>query len=98
MTLELEPTQDILAAAGRMKRPGQRIVGFSLDEPTEASLDRARRKLVAKGCDLLVYNPIATLGADEVSPVLVHRDGRLEHLAPQAKSMFARRLIKMATQ
>ena len=57
-TLELEPTQDVLAALGTSRRAGQVLVGFAA-ETGDAGLDRARTKLVAKGADLFVYNDVS---------------------------------------
>lgn len=92
-TLELEPTEDILAAAGAATRPGQVVVGFSLDEATDAARQRARQKLARKGCHLLVFNPLQTMDHPEVSAMLFWRDGREEVLEPSDKPTFARRLV-----
>ncbi len=92
-TLELEPTEDILAAAGARKQPQQRIVGFSLDAVDEAGLTRARDKIVRKNCDLLVLNPLRTMEADDVDAVLLWPDGRRQDVAATDKSTFARRLL-----
>jgi len=54
-SLRLEPNPDILAAAGARK--GDRIVvGFAAE--TDDLLGEARRKLAAKGVDLIVANDI----------------------------------------
>jgi phosphopantothenoylcysteine decarboxylase/phosphopantothenate--cysteine ligase len=56
MTLELEPTPDILAGLAGSKRDGQIVVGFALESRNgEAS---ARRKGAAKGCDYIVLNMV----------------------------------------
>jgi phosphopantothenoylcysteine decarboxylase/phosphopantothenate--cysteine ligase len=65
LTLELEPTDDILAeAAGVVRaRGGSRqpvIVGFAAET---GSLDRAREKAERKGVDLLVANDVAEEGS-----------------------------------
>ena len=93
MTLELEPTEDILAAAGAAKRDNQFVVGFSLDEETPAALDRAAAKLRRKRCDLLVFNPIATMESGEVRATLLRPDGSREALPQMEKAEFARRLV-----
>ncbi len=63
--VELEPTNDVLAAIGRTRRPGQVIVGFAADEG-EAGLERARTKRAAKNADLFVFNDVsrADIGFD----------------------------------
>jgi phosphopantothenoylcysteine decarboxylase/phosphopantothenate--cysteine ligase len=56
--VELEPTEDVLAALGRRRRNGQILVGFAADEG-ERGLERARTKLTNKGGNLLVYNDVS---------------------------------------
>lgn len=60
-SIEVVQTEDILAWAGRSRRPGQVLVGFAAQ--TGAPLDEARRKLREKGCDLVVGNDVAEPGA-----------------------------------
>ncbi len=56
ITLELEPTPDILAEVGRRK--GSRIVvGFAAE--TENILENARKKLAAKSVDAMVVNDVS---------------------------------------
>jgi phosphopantothenoylcysteine decarboxylase/phosphopantothenate--cysteine ligase len=57
-TIELEPTSDVLAALGAVRRPGQVLVGFAADGAT-AGLERARAKRAAKGADLFVFNDVS---------------------------------------
>ena len=63
LTLELEPTEDILAEVGVRAReldPRPVIVGFAAET---GSLDRAPDKLRRKGADLLVANDVAEPGS-----------------------------------
>lgn len=60
ITLELEPTQDILAELAASKRSGQLIVGFAAE--TEDVLENARRKLHAKRLDAIVVNDVSRSG------------------------------------
>ncbi len=57
LTLELEPTEDILAEVVRRRRPGQLIVGFAAE--TENVVENGRAKLLAKGADAIVVNDVA---------------------------------------
>jgi len=57
-TVELEPTTDVLARLGEVKRAGQVLVGFAADEG-EAGVARAREKLDRKNADLFVFNDVA---------------------------------------
>jgi phosphopantothenoylcysteine decarboxylase/phosphopantothenate--cysteine ligase len=57
-TIDLEPTDDVLAELGRRRRNGQILVGFAADEG-DAGLARARTKLANKGGNLFVYNDVS---------------------------------------
>ena len=57
-TIELEPTEDVLAELGRRRRNGQVLVGFAADEG-ERGLERARAKLANKGGNLFVFNDVS---------------------------------------
>ena len=94
LTIELEPTEDILAAAGRLKRSDQRTVGFSLVDP--ADLQRSVEKLRRKNADLIASNPIATMNSDGVAAVLLWPDGRTEELGYRTKAAFADELLRRA--
>lgn len=59
MTLELEPTADILAEVARRKT-SQVIVGFAAE--TENVLENARRKLATKSVDAIVVNDVSREG------------------------------------
>jgi phosphopantothenoylcysteine decarboxylase / phosphopantothenate---cysteine ligase len=56
MTIELEPTEDILAEVVRRRRPGQLIVGFAAE--TENRMENGRAKLLKKGADAIVVNEV----------------------------------------
>jgi phosphopantothenoylcysteine decarboxylase/phosphopantothenate--cysteine ligase len=59
MSLELEPTPDILAElAGR--KQGQIVIGFAAE--TENTLENARKKLIAKSLDAVVVNDVSREG------------------------------------
>ena len=59
LTLELEPTADILAELSR-KRTSQLIIGFAAE--TENVLENARRKLATKALDAIVVNDVSREG------------------------------------
>ncbi|HSZ59184.1 MAG TPA: phosphopantothenoylcysteine decarboxylase [Tepidisphaeraceae bacterium] len=91
LTIECEATPDIVATAAKIKRPGQRIIGFSLE--SEGNLARARQKLARKNLDLIVYNPVGTMNSEEVEATLIWPDGREEPLPRQSKMQFAQTLL-----
>jgi phosphopantothenoylcysteine decarboxylase/phosphopantothenate--cysteine ligase len=59
MTLELEPTADILAEVARRKT-AQIVVGFAAE--TENVLENARKKLASKSLDAIVVNDVSREG------------------------------------
>jgi phosphopantothenoylcysteine decarboxylase/phosphopantothenate--cysteine ligase len=84
LELDLEATEDILAALASRRREGQTIVGFAAE--TDAGIDRAREKLERKGADAIVLNDVsrAEIGfeSSENEVVIVERSG--EHHVPLA--------------
>jgi len=74
LSLELEPTPDLLAELASITRPDQLVIGFAL-EPPEALEESAKRKLTAKNVDAIVANPIATLDSKTIDATLFLRDG-----------------------
>jgi phosphopantothenoylcysteine decarboxylase / phosphopantothenate---cysteine ligase len=59
MTLELEPTVDILSEIARNKQ-SQLIVGFAAE--TQNALENARKKLTSKSLDAIVVNDVSREG------------------------------------
>lgn len=93
--LELEPTPDVVAALAASRRPGQVLVGFAAEDDRPA--ERARRKLAAKGLDLVVANTIAAgFGGKTNEVVLVGRDGRETPVARAPKREIAERILDAA--
>lgn len=97
-SLELEETPDILQAVGKAKdRPF--VVGFAAE--TENLEANARRKLVSKGCDLIVANPVGgTTGFDtDLNQGLVlSATGAVHRLGPMPKADMATRILDIAVQ
>jgi phosphopantothenoylcysteine decarboxylase/phosphopantothenate--cysteine ligase len=61
LTLELTKTYDIASELGKIKKPGQIVVGFALETENERS--NARKKLGAKNFDFVVLNSLQDAGA-----------------------------------
>jgi len=94
ISLALEPTVDILAEVGRQK--GDRLlVGFAAETADVAA--EARRKLVAKNCDMVVGNRVGVqgtgFGADDNEAVLVMRGGQTVDLPRAPKKAIAGRIF-----
>jgi phosphopantothenoylcysteine decarboxylase/phosphopantothenate--cysteine ligase len=58
LSLELEPTEDVLRGLASERRPEQTLVGFAA-EHGDGAVERGRAKLAAKGLDAVVVNDIA---------------------------------------
>ncbi len=96
LTLELEPTPDLVARCAARKRPDQLVIGFALEEPSLLET-RAHLKLRSKGLDAIVANPLATMGAQGIAARILTAAG--EVLLPPggpaaiSKNEFARWLV-----
>lgn len=60
LTVEFEPTEDILAEVASMKRNGALVIGFAAE--TEDALTNGREKLLRKGADAIVMNDVSREG------------------------------------
>ena len=58
LSIEFEPTTDIVAAVAAERRPDQTVIGFAA-EHGEGAVERGREKLARKGLDAVVVNDIA---------------------------------------
>ena len=80
MVLELVENPDIAAAVGRMKQPGQTLVGFAAE--TTNVIANAQRKLDKKNLDMIVANDVSKPGAgfnvDTNIATLITREGMTE--------------------
>ena len=100
MMLELERTEDIALTLGRLKRPGQLLVGFAAE--TEDVGRNAMKKLKAKNFDWIAANrvgvPGSGFGSDTNTVMLYAADGRAAVLGPELKIFLAERLIRIFTE
>ena len=94
LSLELDPTPDILAELGR-KKGGRLLVGFAAE--TENLRQEARRKLESKNCDMVVGNLVggADLGfeSDENEVVLALSTGETIEIGRAGKREIADRIF-----
>ena len=91
--LPLEPTPDLIAQLAATKRPDQRTIAFALEEPAVLE-KRAAAKLVGKGVDAIVANPLETMGADAIQPVWITAAGAREAPGRMSKADFARWMLE----
>lgn len=95
VTLELEPTVDILKAMGARRKDGQLLIGFAAE--TSDLAIKAPAKLAAKGCDWIVANDVGAPGlgmeADANAVSLWNRGGHVADLGPAAKGPLAELIL-----
>ncbi len=93
--ITLEPTPDILAGLGAVKRPGQVLVGFAAE--TDDVIANAQGKLQRKHLDLVVANDVSAPGTGfqhETNAVtLIRANGSLQQIALTDKRSIARALV-----
>jgi phosphopantothenoylcysteine decarboxylase/phosphopantothenate--cysteine ligase len=80
LSLDLEPTQDILAEVVERRRPGMLIIGFAAE--TEDAVAHGRDKLLRKGADAIVLNDVSREGigfdSDRNAITFLTRDRAIE--------------------
>lgn len=94
LSLELDPTPDILSEVGQ-KKGDRLLVGFAAE--TENLAEEARRKLKTKNCDMLVGNLVAQEGigfeSDRNEVTLFLRTGESIPIAEAPKREIAARIL-----
>ncbi len=97
LSLELDPTPDILAELGRDKRDWL-LIGFAAE--TENLEREARRKLETKNCDMIVANLVGGddtgFESDQNEIVLVLRTGEFLKLPRASKRELADEILNQA--
>ena len=95
LTVDLQPTEDIVAGVAAAKRPDQTVVGFAA-EHGDGAVERGRAKLARKGLDAVVVNDISRsdIGFDssENEVTIVLADGERE-VGRRSKSEVAAAIL-----
>jgi phosphopantothenoylcysteine decarboxylase / phosphopantothenate---cysteine ligase len=100
-TLELSRTKDILQRLGELKKDGQVLVGFALENTDEAAY--ARKKLKSKNADMIVLNSLnikgAGFGFDTNQVTIFEKDGTetpySQKTKPQVAVDIVDRIVKL---
>jgi len=96
MMLELVRTADVLYELGKIKRDGQLLMGFAAE--TQKFEENALSKLRSKNIDVIALNDVSREGegfdADHNNICLYFRDGRVQDLGSDDKTVLARRIIE----
>jgi phosphopantothenoylcysteine decarboxylase/phosphopantothenate--cysteine ligase len=99
MSLELDPTPDILAELGRNKQD-RLLIGFAAE--TENLEREARRKLETKNCDMVVANLVGGVDvgfeSDQSEVALVMRTGEFVRLPRASKRELADQILDQALE
>ncbi|HYI95317.1 MAG TPA: bifunctional phosphopantothenoylcysteine decarboxylase/phosphopantothenate--cysteine ligase CoaBC [Bryobacteraceae bacterium] len=97
LSLDLEPTPDILAEVGQ-KKGDRLLIGFAAE--TQNLIEEARRKLKTKNCDMVVGNIVSRddigFGTDDNEVVLVLRTGESVPVARASKRSIADSIFDQA--
>lgn len=97
LSLDLEPTPDILAEVGA-KKGDRLLIGFAAE--TDNMVEEARRKMQQKNCDMVVGNVVSQPGtgfeSDENEVVLVTRTGETIPVERASKRTVAGRIFDEA--
>ncbi len=96
----LEPTPDILAELGAVKRPGQILVGFAAE--TSDLVANAETKLLRKNLDLIVANDVSAprvgFQHDTNAVTLLGRAGLISTVALTDKRSVARAILQCVAE
>jgi phosphopantothenoylcysteine decarboxylase/phosphopantothenate--cysteine ligase len=95
LILRLVPNPDIAAALGKMKRPGQVLVGFALETNDEET--NAKKKLEKKNLDFIVLNSLRHEGtcfqSDENQISIISKEGQRDY-EKKSKQEVARDIVE----
>jgi len=94
LSLQLDPTPDILAEVGQ-KKGDRLLIGFAAE--TENLISEARRKMNSKHCDMLVANLVNQEGlgfeSDRNEVEIILPAGRTVHAGPAEKKEIAESIL-----
>ena len=97
--IELEQTDDILAAVAAKRPKGQVVVGFAAE--THDAMERAAKKMAAKGCDFIVVNEVLKehvgFDGDTNEVVVLGADGSELRVPLTSKGAVAAALLDRVT-
>jgi len=99
MSLELEPTADILAELGAARKGSQILIGFAAE--TSNALENARQKLAAKRVDAIVVNDVSQPGIgfdSERNAVSIVMRERVIEVPESSKWEVAHRVLDAAVE
>lgn len=97
--IELKKNPDIAAALGKIKKPGQMLVGFALE--TDNEMANAQSKLERKNLDMIVLNSLADkqagFGVDTNKVTIIEKDGKVHSYEVKPKKEVAADIVDLIT-
>jgi phosphopantothenoylcysteine decarboxylase/phosphopantothenate--cysteine ligase len=94
LQLDLEPTEDIVRGVAAAARPTTLVIAFAAE--TDASIGRAREKMLAKGADAIVLNDVSQPGigfdSDRNAATFITREHAVD-LPDMTKGEMADRIL-----
>ncbi len=96
ITLNLIPTEDVLAGVAERKTDRQKIIAFAVEDGPDGEIEaKARDEMQRKGADYVVLNTPAAMGADESRACILSADGVALTWAPRTKTHLAEEIVKL---
>ncbi len=93
LTLELVQNPDILQEMGKIKKEGQKTIGFSL--ATQNVLETAKTKLYKKNADFIIANEAkVALNTDENEVWILDKAGNTCHIEKNSKDNVAKAILE----
>jgi len=100
LVLTLEKTEDIALELGKIKKPGQKLVGFALE--TDNEIANAREKLHKKNFDLIVLNSLqdkdAGFGYETNRITILDADNKIHNFGLKLKEDVAIDILQMISE
>jgi phosphopantothenoylcysteine synthetase/decarboxylase len=112
LVIKLKPTVDILKWAGRQriksatqmadlrnlksKIKNQVVVGFALEDKNLKT--NAEKKLKEKNLDMIIANPISSIGSDKTQLFIKPADRPWQKLKPATKQSAAKKIVSIVEQ
>ncbi|MGQ9701099.1 MAG: bifunctional phosphopantothenoylcysteine decarboxylase/phosphopantothenate--cysteine ligase CoaBC [bacterium] len=92
LTIACKKNIDILKALSKYKNE-KVFIGFSVED--KDALARARKKVMEKGLNFIVSNPVEVIGKSSTSATIIARDGRLLDLGTTSKWELANYILDL---
>ena len=96
ISITLIPNPDIAATLGKMKKPGQLLIGFALETTEEE--ENARKKIEKKNMDYIILNSLKDKGAgfgyDTNKITILSRNGEKKAFELKPKNEVAKDIVE----